>query len=148
MGQKIYPKHLQDLQARHHHCKEKLVGEPLLGVDYGSKFCGLAFSPDGICVFALSVMSTADLLSAMESVIAEKSIKKIVVGWPISPNNQENAVCKTIRQEVKKWERFGLPIVFQDEKYSTQEGLRFKTKKEKRADHLAAAKILEYFLEK
>lgn len=67
---------------------------------------------------------------------------------PISPNAQENQVCKDIRTFTDKLKKlFGLKIVFQNEKFSTKEGLKLKTKKEKRADHLAAAKILEYYLE-
>lgn len=146
---KINQKTLRDLHLRNESQRATPLRKPLLGVDYGAKFCGLAFSPDGSCVFALNVVPEKELEQEIKKYIHEKNISKIVIGFPIAPNNQENDVCKTIKQFAKKiQQRFNIPIDFQDEKFSTQEGLKFKTKKEKRADHLAAAKILEYYLER
>ncbi len=150
---KINQKHLQDLQLRNQQSKNNQStasthSSPFLGIDYGAKFCGIAFSPDGVCVFALKVVPTEEVEETLSTLIAQKKIKTLVIGIPISPNNQVNEICQTIYVLAKNWEQcFGIPILFQNEKFSTQEGMKFKTSKEKRADHLAAAKILEYYLE-
>ena len=163
-----------DLEMRNQNQKQQTKQDPLLGIDWGIKFCGFAFSPDGICVFPLEVVdqqppesrrqgespsgervspggecALGHIEEKTKELINSKGIKKIIIGLPVSPNSQENQVCKDIRAFAEKLKQLvGLEIVFQNEKFSTKEGLKLKTKKEKRADHLAAAKILEYYLEK
>ncbi len=130
------------------HQKKQINQNPLLGIDWGIRFCGFSYSLDGSCVFPLKVVERKNINSYLKEIINDKKIKKIVIGIPISPNSQENKVCKNIREFAKKIKNdFKLEVVFQNEKFSTKEGLKLKTKKEKRADHLAAVKILEYYLE-
>ncbi len=138
-----------DLKLRNQCQKPQIKQKPLLGVDWGIRFCGLAFSPDGVCVFPLVVIEQSELEQTIKKIIKEKKVNKIIIGFPISPNSQENQVCKEIKKFANKLrDLFSLEIIFQNEKFSTKEGLALKTKKEKRADHLAAAKILEYYLDK
>ena len=72
MKKKINPKLLQDLEQRNLRPKKNNNKGPLLGLDYGTKFCGLAFSPDGICVFPLEVVKTIDISSRIKTILTTK----------------------------------------------------------------------------
>lgn len=142
---KINPKILQDLKLRNQEISKKTKKRSILSVDYGEKFCGLAFSPDGICVLPLLVISNELLFETIIEKIQEKKIQEIVFGLPLSSDNFENKICKQVKKISKKFQKLGYNVYLQNERFSSQNTIT--SKKNSRIDDLAAAKILEYFLE-
>ncbi len=117
---------------------------PLLAIDYGSKKCGLAYSPDGIVALPHSIVETKKLESTLKEIIAEKSIKALVWGLPLASDGTENQLCSIIRTLHEEWEKI-LPSFLVNERYSTQSTL---STDDNPVDDLSAAKILEYFFAK
>lgn len=143
MGKKISARDLQQLEALNL-APVKKTSAPVLGVDYGEKFCGLAWSPDGVVVFPVSVVPRENLLAAIENFLEEKNIKKIVFGLPLGSRNEENHICEQIRVFASNLQVGGRAIFFQNERFSSQAVMG----EAERIDDLAAAKILEYWFEK
>lgn len=142
---KIDPKILQNLELQSQEKREDSVKKPsLLGIDYGEKLSGIAISPDGICAFPLKIVKTETLASSMLTLLEEKKIKKIIFGLPLSSDNYENKVCLAIRKFAKKFEKESYEVIFQNERFSSQN--TFSRKKGERIDDLAAAKILEFYI--
>ena len=73
---KIDPKILQNLELEN---QNNLNYKPqiVLALDYGEKFCGLAWSPDGIMVFPLGVFARDQITGEMQKIIRDKRIEKI-----------------------------------------------------------------------
>ena len=118
--------------------------EALLAIDYGEKFCGLSWSPDGAVVFPVLVIERELALQKIKLFVQEKMIQKIIIGLPLGSRNEENHICRQIRDFAKNLQNLVQTIYFQNELFSSQivwEG-------SKRIDDLAAAKILEYWLER
>ncbi len=142
---KVDPKILQNLELQSQKKrKDEVESPPILGIDYGEKFSGIAISPDGICVFPLKIVKTEELNTSMLSILENKKIKKIVFGIPLSSDNYENKVCLDIRRFAEKFKKKSYKIIFQNERFSSQN--TFFRKKDERIDDLAAAKILEFYL--
>ncbi len=123
---------------------------PILALDYGEKMSGLAWSPDGIVVFPLKVLETnprENLRKTIKQIYEEKNCQQLVIGLPISGDGTENSIC----QKIKKFaETLNIKnIKFVNERNSSQETFfRGKSNQPKpRIDDLAAARILEYWLE-
>ena len=123
---------------------------PILAFDYGEKMSGLAWSPDGIVVFPLKVVENKSreiLRETLAQTYLEKNCQQLVIGLPVSGDGNENSICKTIRDFAKNLNIGN--IVFVNERNSSQEVIfRGKSNKLKpRIDDLAAARILEYWLQ-
>ncbi len=128
------------------------VKEPILAVDYGIKFCGLAFSPDGICIFPIDTIKHDEAAGAIIKNTENRNIKKIIFGLPLSSEGIENKICEDVRSFAKNLSKI-LPkiisIEFVDERFSTQNVIKPKKIKPKgRIDDLAAMQILEFYLQK
>ena len=118
----------------------------ILALDYGTKFCGLAFSPDGAVVLPLMVFETENFEAEMAGVLNHRSIDLLVVGLPTSISGQKNQLCFTIQKVVKSWaEKHQLKFDWVNEQFSSRGVL---AKGDKRIDDLAAVKILEFYLAK
>jgi len=130
-----------------------------LAIDYGTKRTGLA-----ICDLSETIVSPLtviegrrNLIGEILKIITEENIEAIVFGLPLNMDG-------TIGPQAKKTEQFaeelkkklaGVPIFFQDERLSSfvaEEKLApaefTRKKKTKRLDAVAAAQILETFLER
>lgn len=117
----------------------------MVALDYGQKYCGIAYSPNGINVFPVQVVKHNELEAVLGELIQGKEIEKIVLGLPLSTNGQENPLCAEIRQFARRLGRqFGLPIDYVDERFSSKSSVTDKSRH--RIDDLAAAQILEYYL--
>ena len=55
-------------------------GETLLGIDYGTKYSGLAFSPDSIVTLPLEVVPTERLFERTQQLVDQKNCSKIIIG--------------------------------------------------------------------
>lgn len=121
-----------------------MILNPLLGVDFGTKKCGLAWSPDGVLCFPLKVIDRDDLTLSIKDLIQEKAIKTVVFGLPIDGDGIENQMCKDIRAFAESFSSQA-EVSFVNERGSSQ---NVSNGTQERIDDLAACEILEFWLAK
>jgi len=136
-----------------------------LGIDYGSKFIGLAWSSDDLKVVvplkALRVRSTEQVIEDLRHIVLEKGCDAFVIGLPIHADGTEGQRVKEVKYFAEHLKQhFNVKIYFQDERFSTQTACtltgtdslslrRAKTQKGKGViDSTAAAVILEEWMGK
>lgn len=136
-----------------------------LGIDYGSKFIGLAWGSDDLKVVvplkALRVRSTDQVMRDLRKIVSEKRCDAFVIGLPIHADGTEGQRVKEVKYFAELLrQHFKLKIYFRDERFSTQtacaltgmnnSSLRHaKTQKEKGiVDSTAATVILEEWMGK
>jgi putative Holliday junction resolvase len=128
-----------------------------LAIDYGTKRTGLA-----VCDAAETIASPyrvlhgqKDLIQQIGRVVASENIEAIVLGLPLNMDDSEGPQAKKVRAFAKELQsHIPVPVYFQDERLSSfgaeqkleETGLS-KGKKLERLDALAAAEILQAFLE-
>ena len=128
-----------------------------LAIDYGVKHTGLA-----ICDAAETVASPLtviegqkDLLRKIKDVVEAENVEAIVLGLPLNMDDTVGSQAKLVFQFGEQLEKvLDIPVHFQDERLSTfgadeklaAAELSIK-KKKTRLDAIAAAEILEAFLE-
>jgi RNase H-fold protein (predicted Holliday junction resolvase) len=117
-----------------------------LSVDYGTKFSGLAWSPDGTISFPLSVVQSHDLVGQVQQLIRTKKITHLVIGLPVSGDGSENEVCAVIRKFAQGFVSIVPSVELINERSSSQLAA-LPGKKLDRHDDLAALKILEFYLD-
>lgn len=140
---KISATHLQSLELQNEHPRATSSQNPLLALDWGEKFCGLAWTPDGQVCLPVGVFIRTEIETMINKFIQEKSIQKIIVGLPISGNGTENHICDSIREFVKN--SIHIDVEWVNERGSSQATV---TPGKERIDDLAALQILEQFLQK
>jgi putative Holliday junction resolvase len=128
-----------------------------LAIDYGMKSTGLAVcDPSETIVSPLAVFSSEkDLAGRIFEIIKDEAISALVFGYPLNMDGtagQQAKIVQDFADELKK--KVTVPIYFQDERLSTfgaQEKLRTaeltRKKKRKHLDAVAAAEILQAFLD-
>jgi putative Holliday junction resolvase len=128
-----------------------------LAIDYGAKRTGLAVCDAGERVVSpLAVLQgQKGLIEKIRQVVAAENVEAIVLGLPLNMDGSEGPQAQRVRTFAGQLQRqVGVPVHFQDERLSSfgaeeklQEiGLR-RGKRQTRLDALAAAEILETFLE-
>ena len=128
-----------------------------LAIDYGDKRTGLA-----ICDHAETIASPLaviqgqkDLLKKIADVVETEGVEAIVLGLPLNMDDSQGPQARLIFKFADQLkEHLNVPIHFQDERLSTFSAedklapAQFtRGKKKKRLDAIAAAEILEAFLE-
>jgi RNase H-fold protein (predicted Holliday junction resolvase) len=131
---------LQNLELQNQEKNTSSEAKNILALDYGEKFCGFAFSPDGICAFPLEVIETEKIEARTKELLNKKCVQRMVIGLPILPDGKENKLCGIIRELAKKFEPL-VSIEFINERYSSKLVL---PQKADRIDDFAAVKILEF----
>lgn len=119
-----------------------------MGIDYGTKKLGIAFSdPTGTIAFPHAVIpNSPKLLDVLLGLIAEKSVEKIVIGQSLGKDMKPNAVQKEIDALVLDLTlETGLPVHLEPEWFTSQAATRLQDRHAK-TDASAAALILESFL--
>ena len=121
-----------------------------LGIDYGTKRVGVAFSDEtGKVAFPLAVLSNNDaLLPSLKGIVADKKAGKIVLGESNNLDGKPNAVMK----EVEKFKEnlsgvLSVPIIYEPEFWSSVQAERWQGKNEF-LDASAAAIILQSYLDR
>ncbi len=132
----------------------------ILAVDFGRVRLGLAVSDAlGMASHPLPALQRttpqADA-AALRALIAERDVRRLVVGLPLHMDGTEGPMARKAR-DFGAWlqEQTGLPVAFEDERLSTDEaeeflrsaGLRPSDRKRLR-DSVAAAVILRAVLER
>jgi len=128
-----------------------------LAIDYGNKRTGLAICDRGQTIVSpLAVVRSADAIEKIARIIQEEGVDAVVLGLPLNMDDSEGPQAKEVRAFAAELEAsLDIPIHFQDERLSSfaaeakllpAELTRKKAKK--RLDAIAAAQILEAFLER
>ncbi len=137
---------LYELEAQQNKAQiHKYKGKKILALDFGEKFCGVAFSLDGIMVIPISIFDTKKFEEEIEKLIKEKNPDFWILGLPLSSDNSENKICakiKKIKKDILE-DKFQQEVKLVNERCSSQNFYNL----DGRIDDLAAQKILEYFLD-
>lgn len=91
-----------------------------IALDYGTRKTGLAYSVENFC-FAHKTVSTKELLEYLTTFIADKKPSAIVIGMPYNIDGTMSQHGNRVKNFAKKLEKFGLPIIFHDERLTTSE---------------------------
>ena len=128
-----------------------------LAIDYGLKRTGLAICDDGESITSpLKVLTEPKLLvNSIVKIAKEEEAGALVIGLPLNMDDgSEGPMTKRVRDFASEFEgRIDLPIFFQDERLSSFDaegkmaGLYTRKKKKGRLDAVAAASILQTFLD-
>lgn len=133
---------------------------PILGLDVGRKFVGLAIArpPVNVAIPVSSLLRAGhEAEKAILDLIEREHVEKVVVGLPYDQAGNETAECENIRNFCRRLEkRTNAKFVFVDESYSTgdarsrlAEGRRRISEQKKRGalDAVAASVLLAAYLE-
>ena len=128
-----------------------------LAIDYGDKRTGLAIcDAEETIVSPLTVIhGQKDLLKKITDIVETEKVEAIVLGLPLNMDDSQGPQAKLVLKFADRLQaHIDVPIHFQDERLSTfsaEEKLAAadftRGKKKKRLDAVAAAQILESFLE-
>ena len=128
-----------------------------LAIDYGIKRTGLAICDAAETIISpLAVVhSPKELISGIQAIIEAENVEAVVIGLPLNMDDSQGPQAQLalkFADELKKY--ISIPIHLQDERLSSfaaEEKLApaqyTKGKKKQRLDAVAAAQILELFLE-
>jgi putative Holliday junction resolvase len=129
-------------------------GGVLMGLDTGTKTIGIA-TCDRDWRFATAGKTiqrgkfTADK-AKLEAMIAERSVKGLVIGLPLNMDGSESPRSQGARAIARNLEDLGLPILLWDERWTTQAAERAmieqdfsRARRAERIDSHAAALILQ-----
>ena len=130
-----------------------------LCIDYGQKRTGLAICDAGEMIASpLKVLTVAqsELVAGITDIINRESVEAIVLGLPLNMDGTAGHQVRRVQKFAAQMKEYiDIPIHFQDERLSSfdAEGKLAGTeltrkKKKKRVDAIAAASILQSFLDK
>ena len=131
----------------------------ILGLDIGDRRIGVALSdPDGILASPFTIINRSDEtadVEAITSIISQHQIKQIIVGLPLSMDGSIGKQAEKVKAFTQRLcSHTEVPVVFRDERLSTVSARRLmqavsvkKSKKKARDDAIAAAIILQGYLD-
>jgi len=128
-----------------------------LAIDYGAKRSGLAVCDrnETIASPLTVIQGQKQLLKKIADIVSAENIDAIVLGLPLNMDDSEGPQARIVlRFAAKLKEHLDIPVHLQDERltsFGAQEKLACaeltREKRKKRLDAVAAAQILEAFLE-
>ncbi len=128
-----------------------------LCLDIGDKRIGVALSdPLGILASPFTIINCKDErvdIEAITNIISQKQVKQIIVGLPRSMDGSIGKQAKKVEAFVQRLcENTEVPVEFRDERLTTVSAKRLmqavkKTKRKARDDAIAAALILQGYLD-
>lgn len=119
-----------------------------MGIDYGSKRVGVAFSDEQHkMAFPYKVFANdASLLKNIYAVIAEKGVSEIIIGHSLDKEGKPNYIHEKVEALMLDITlETGLPVHLEPEQYTTQAALRIQGRNDM-TDAAAAALILDNFI--
>jgi putative holliday junction resolvase len=120
----------------------------LMGIDYGSKRVGVAFSDElGKMAFPHKVLeNNSTLLKSLIDLIEEKRVAEIIIGYSVDKEGKPNAIQQKIEELITDLTlQVGLPVHLEPEQYTTQAALRIQGRNAM-TDAAAATLILDNFI--
>ena len=121
-----------------------------LGIDYGTKYVGLALSDEsGSIAMPLHVLVNDDfLIQHVASAVDEHAVEAVVVGESQTLSGEDNPVMEDITGFIDVLEdQLEMPVHRQQEAFSSAEAARFAPTGAGHHDAAAAAIILQRFLD-
>ncbi len=129
----------------------------ILGIDYGTRKMGIAVSDDN-CKIALPLTTIrggdTKFLMAIEKIIVQRDIKKIVIGLPINLSGDESSMSKIVKDFAEKLKSLKIEIVLLDERLTSVQAERIiheigekPSRKKSKVDRIAATLILQNYLD-
>ena len=128
-----------------------------LAIDYGTRRTGLAIcDPNETIVSPLTVLQSEQTLSEkIGQIVKDESVEAIVLGLPLNMDGSEGPQIQLVLKFADQLQaHLKIPVYLQDERLSSfgaEEKLApanlSRGEKKKRLDAVAAAEILEAFLE-
>ena len=135
------------------------MGMRILAIDYGDKNLGLAVS-DRLKITAqglgkYTLRSKQEDLEYFKELVSRYGVEKIVMGLPLRMDGSSGSRADKTRVFAKWLEQaLQIPVVYWDERLTTQEALRLlresgakPRQKKKLKDQISATLILESYLE-
>ena len=122
---------------------DPLSGPKAIAVDWGTIRVGLAYSPDGECIFSAGICAPDQALAEIKRLIAQHDLTCVVVGLPLTANEQSTEWAEEVKSITEQWE-LPIPIHYVSEWRTTQ---AVKTDSKSNIDDLAARQILQRFWE-
>jgi putative Holliday junction resolvase len=129
-----------------------------LAIDYGTKRTGLAIcdSDETIASPLAIIEGQKELLRKIAKVVEDQKVEAVVLGLPLNMSGGESSQTKLVLKFAERLkDHLHIPVHLQDERLSSfgaEEKLApadfTKAKRKKRLDAVAAAEILEAFLER
>jgi len=120
----------------------------LMGIDYGTKKVGIAFTDEGgNMAFPHAVVpNTPKLLDVIIGLIDEKSVGEVVIGHSLNKDGKPNAVHAAVEALMLDITlQTGLPVHLEPEQFTTQAAIQIQGRT-KDTDASAAALILDGYL--
>lgn len=126
-----------------------------MGIDYGSKKVGVAFSDEaGMMGFPHATLpNSSELVNELAGLIKEKEVGVVVMGESKDFSGEDNAVAEEAHGfAARLTELTGIAVHFQPETFTTQEARRYpdgtRMPGSPNVDAAAAALILTSYLER
>ena len=121
----------------------------LLGIDYGSKRVGIAFSDENgeFAIPSVVLNNSKNLLKEVLDLAKEKEIKEIVIGESKNYKGEANTILKESLKFKTELEKEGYTVHLEPEFMTSANAERFQGKNDL-IDASAAALILQSFLDK
>lgn len=122
----------------------------LMGIDYGSKKIGIAFSDEsGAMAFPHGVIQNdKQTVQVILDLISEKNVSEVVIGHSLDKEGNPNPIHKLVEELMMDITlQTGLPVHLQPEQYSTQQALHIQGRTAQ-TDAAAAAIILDSYITK
>lgn len=129
----------------------------IISLDFGLKRTGIAITDDKqIIASPLTTVDSPQLMDFLNKLVINESIETIVLGFPLRLDGSDSHITENVRilKEVLEKEFPSIPVVFQDESYSSASAMetihlmgKAKHKKDKKlVDRVAATIILSEYL--
>ena len=122
----------------------------LMGIDYGSKRIGIAFTDEsGSMAFPHGVIpNDTKTLKSIVTLIEEKKVGSVVIGHSLDKEGQANKIHSAVEELITDLTlQTGLPVHLEPEQFSTQQAIRIQGRTSQ-TDAAAAAIILDSFIQR
>lgn len=118
-----------------------------IGIDYGSKRVGLAYSDEaGTIAFPHSVVATDEAFKAAHDLAKTRNAKTFVIGQSLDLKGGANPIQKKAEHFAGQLRGFGYEVKYIDERFTSLEAGRAVAKEH--VDAAAASIILQSYLDK
>ncbi len=131
----------------------------LVGIDVGKKRIGIA-QTDLLKTISTPVgtYSPENVFENLRTIVNQSTVDKFIIGWPLMPDGTEGDSIKMVKEFIKKLilEFPDIEIEKVDERNTSNKAMQLmieagiskkKRREKERVDRIAAAVILQYYLE-